>query len=106
MPVSDICSAANWSLFDCPRRGAGGSLNGALWNIGLAAVSLRLDAGELDHLAPLLCFGRNMLSELGWRTGKHDGAQVGKLLLDFWVGERGIDLSVELVDDFGRRAFG
>src|SRR5215475_4263461 len=28
LPVSDICSAANWSLFDCPRRGAGGSPNG------------------------------------------------------------------------------
>src|SRR5262245_43815219 len=23
VPGSDICSAANWSLFDCPRRGAG-----------------------------------------------------------------------------------
>jgi hypothetical protein len=70
------------------------------------SASVRLDVGGPDHLAPLLCFGGNMLSELGWRTGKHDGAQVGKLLLDFWVGERGIDLSVELVDDLGRRVLG
>src|SRR5262245_48751121 len=27
-PTCDICSAANWSLFDRPRRGVGGSPNG------------------------------------------------------------------------------
>src|SRR5215472_17136064 len=73
---------------------------------GAGSNLLRLDVRCSDHLGRFLGFGRNMLSELGWRIGKHDGSQVGKLRLGFRVGERGIDLPVELVDDFGRRAFG
>src|SRR5215813_3799463 len=66
----------------------------------------RLDVGRPDHLAPLLSFGRNMLSELGWRIGKHDGAQVDKLRLDFRVGERGVGFLVELLDDVSRSVLG
>jgi hypothetical protein len=31
--MSDICSAANWSLFDILVEGVGGSRNETLWNI-------------------------------------------------------------------------
>src|SRR4029450_4139455 len=44
-----------------------------MWRAG--SNLLRLDVRGPDHLAPLLGFGGNLLSELGWRTGKHDGAQ-------------------------------
>src|SRR5262249_52710060 len=83
------------------------SPNETLWNISpRSSGSLRLDAGELDHLGPLLGIFGDQLTEVGGRAGKRRAAQVGKLRLDFRVGERGINLPVELVDDFGRRAFG
>ena len=49
-----------------------------LWNIGPLAVSLRLDAGELDHLAPLLGFLGDQLAEVGGRARKHRAAKIGK----------------------------
>jgi hypothetical protein len=50
----------------------------ALRNIGPLAVSLRLDAGELDHLAPLLGFLRDQLAEVGGRHRHRHAAQIGK----------------------------
>jgi len=52
------------------------SRNGALWNIGPVAVSLRLDVGRPDHLTPFLGFLSHQLSEFGWR---HRHGLAGKL---------------------------
>jgi hypothetical protein len=70
------------------------------------AGSICLDACELDHLAPLFGFLSNEFPEIGGRPPKHRAAQVGKLRLDFQIGKRGVNLPVELVDDFGGRVFG
>src|SRR5262245_22326607 len=79
------------------------SPNGALWNIRPAAVSLRLDAGELDHLAPLLGLVDNQLAELGRRSRQRRAAEVGEARPHLGVGERRVDLLVELVHDLGWR---
>jgi hypothetical protein len=58
-------------------RGSAISPNGRLWNVqsGLPG-SLRLDAGELDHPAPLLGFVGDELSKVGRRAGKRCAAEV------------------------------
>src|SRR5262245_53507758 len=66
------------------------------------AELLRLDRCELDHLAPLLDFVDDELAELGGRTRKHRAAQVREPRFHLWVGESGVDLSVELIDELGR----
>src|SRR5262245_33545286 len=71
-----------------------------LWNI---ARSLRLDAGELDYLAPLLGFLRDQLAEVGGRARQRRTPHVGKARLERGVAKRGVDLLVELVDDVGWR---
>src|SRR5262245_60562280 len=47
-----------------PRPGTRRSWNGRLWNVRSFPASVRLDAGELDHLGPLLGFIGDMLGEL------------------------------------------
>src|SRR5262245_29660215 len=74
-----------------------------LWNVGTYPGSLRLDAGELDHLGPLLGFVSDELSEFGRRHRHRHAPKVGEPRLKLGVGEDGIDLSVELLDDLGRR---
>jgi hypothetical protein len=74
------------------------------YGISAGPGSARLGTGELDHLGPLLGFVRNELAELGWRAGKRRAAQVSKPRLDFGIGERRVDLLVQLIDDFGGRA--
>src|SRR5262249_23886112 len=80
-----------------------GSHNGRLWNV--LAGSLRLNARELDHLGQLLGFGSNELSEFGRRHRHRHAPKVGDPRLKLWVGEDGIDLSVELLDDLSGRVF-
>src|SRR6266852_808515 len=63
--------------------------------------SIRLDAGELDYLAPLLDFPRDELSEVGRRARKHRAAEVGKPHLHSGIDQSGVDLLVELIDDLG-----
>ena len=46
------------------------------------------------------------LAEVGGRARKHGAAQIGKPRLNLGIGEGGVDLVVELVDDLGRRALG
>ena len=75
-------------------------------NMECPADQLRLDAGEPDHLAPLLGFVRDELAEVGGRARKHRAAQIGKPRLHLGIGERGVDLPVELVDDLGGRVLG
>src|SRR5262249_45842167 len=79
------------------------SPNGALWNIASGSASLRLDVEGPDDVAPLLRFVGDELAEVGGRTDEGCATQIGKLRLDFRVGERGVDLLVELVDDLGWR---
>src|SRR6516162_6897595 len=78
------------------------SLNGRLWNIRAFAASVRLDACEPHHLAPLLGFVGDQLAEVSGRTRKHRAAEVSKPRFHVEIGEAGVDLLVELVDDLGR----
>src|SRR5262245_43750782 len=82
------------------------SRNETLWKVSLRVRSVRLDAGELDHLAPLLRFVGNELSKVGVRTCEHRTSQVGEALLHVGIGESGIDLLVELLDNLRGCGFG
>ena len=64
---------------------------------------LRLRAGCLDHLAPLLGLVGNHLAEVGRRACHHVRAEFDDALRDLGIGKAGIDLAVELVDDLSRR---
>ena len=64
---------------------------------------LRLDVGELDHLRPPLGLLGDELAELRGRHHQNRAAQVLEPPLDLRIGERGVDLAVEQIDDFGRR---
>src|ERR1700683_4281354 len=68
----------------------------------MSTRSLRLDVRRLDHFGPFLGFIGNELAEIGRRAGKWHGAQSGKARRQRGMGEAGIDLLVELVDDVGR----
>src|SRR5262249_29189400 len=66
-------------------------------------ASLRLDAGEFDHLNPLFGFVGNQLSEVSRRSRQRHAAEVSETGLHLRVVESRVDLLVELVDDLGRR---
>src|SRR4029453_6262014 len=70
------------------------------------AVSVRLDVGRPDHLGPLLGFVGDELAEIGGRADKRRASKVGKPRLHLGIGEAGVDLLVELVDDLRRRVLG
>src|SRR5262249_13174502 len=65
----------------------------------IAARSLQFDVRELDHLAPFLSFISDELAELGRRALKRRATHVGKPRFDLGIGEGGIDLLVELVNN-------
>src|SRR5215472_4655334 len=67
------------------------------------AESLRFDARELHHLAPLLGLFGDELAEVGNRAWKCGGAPLGKTRLHLGIGKGRVDLRVELVDDLGWR---
>src|SRR5499433_3737860 len=79
------------------------SRNGTLWNIRAFPASVRLDACELHHLAPLLGFLGDQLAEVSGRTRKHRAAEVSEPRFHVGIGEASVDLLAELVDDLGRR---
>ena len=62
------------------------------------AASLRLDAGELDHLGPLFGLFHNKLFELGRRHGHRCNTKVGKPPRDTRIGEPGIYHPIEPLD--------
>src|SRR5262249_20361739 len=70
------------------------------------SYSLRLDACELDHLAPLLRFVGDEPAKVCGRDDKRRASKVGKPRLDLGIGEGGVNLSVELVDNFHGRGLG
>src|SRR5262245_27265013 len=77
-------------------NGIYGTLVGSFW----------LDAGELDHLGPFLGLIGDELAEIGRRTGEHGATKLRKPPLDIGIGECGIGLPVELVDDGRGRSLG
>src|SRR5262249_21913542 len=80
------------------------SRNETLWNISPGSSgSLRLDAGGLDHLAPLVDFVGDQRSKVGGRARKRRAAQVEQPGPQLGIGEARIDLLVELVSNLDRR---
>src|ERR1700730_14635474 len=70
------------------------------------AVSLRLDAGKLYHLAPFFGFVGDQLAELSRHPRQRRAADIGEARPHLGVGESRVDLPVERVDDLGRRVPG
>src|SRR5262249_32410668 len=76
-------------------------------NEGVSSALVRLDASELDHLAPLICFVGHEFSE-GGRCHRHRlSSQSNQPRLHSRISKDRVDLIVELVDDrrwcvFGR----
>src|SRR5229473_2093004 len=64
---------------------------------------LWLDTGRADQPAPLVSFAGDELTEFGRRARKGRAAKIGQSCLQFGVGDGGVDLLVELVDDIRRR---
>ena len=63
------------------------------------AASFRLDVSGPDHLGPLLGFLGNERPEIARRATENNAAEVGELSLQLGIGEAGIDLLVEFIDD-------
>jgi hypothetical protein len=59
--------------------------------------SIRLDAGELDNLAPLFGFLGDELANVGGRTRKYRAAEVSKPRPHHGAGKRRVDLLVSLL---------
>ena len=59
-----------------------------------SAGSIRLDACEPHHLAPLLGFLGDQLAEVSGRTRKHRAAEVSEPRFHVGIGEASVDLLV------------
>src|SRR5262245_29008124 len=68
--------------------------------------SLRLDAGGLDHLGPLLGFLGDELSELDWCHRQRHTADFGQARYHFGITQHGIHFAIELLDDVSGRILG
>src|SRR6516165_9253621 len=71
-----------------------------------SGASLRLGTREPDYLAPFLDFVLDELSEIGGRTRNYIAGQVSEARLYPGISETRVNLLVELVDNFARRALG
>src|SRR5258708_4440671 len=69
-------------------------------------MSLRLDVGRSDDLAPFLRLVRDKLFEFDWREHERRAAQIGEARLGFAIAKRCVDLLIEPVDDLRRRLLG
>src|SRR5580704_4819151 len=65
--------------------------------------SLSFDSRGADHLAPTLGLGDDDFAVFRRRQRRRHAAELGKLSLDLRIVQAGIDGSIELVDDLGRR---
>ena len=72
----------------------------------LEVIGLDVCRPRTSNLAPLPGFVGDELAEVGRRERKPYVAKVGKPRLDLGIGEAGIDLLVELVDDFSGVSLG
>src|SRR5262249_49794386 len=79
------------------------SPNETLWNVGRGPPLLRLDVGRPDHLAPLLGLIGDELSELNSAHRHRHVAYLSHPRLDLGFDETGVDLTIERLDDLGRR---
>src|SRR5262249_46884963 len=70
---------------------------------GLASVRLR--AGELHHLGPLLSFLGNQLFKVDGRTPNYYAAQIGNAFSKLGISEARIDLRIKVIDDLRRCGF-
>src|SRR5215475_4882022 len=80
--------------------------NGSYGMSAPSPASVRLDACEPHHLAPLLGFLGDQLAEVSGRTRKHRAAEVSEARFHVGIGKASVDLLVELVDDLHRRVLG
>src|SRR6202022_3489916 len=72
----------------------------ARWRIMLRlSRALEFDTRRSNYLAPFLVFSGEKFSELGGQTSKDNFPPIGNGLLDFGIGEPGIDRLVERADD-------
>jgi hypothetical protein len=69
-----------------------------------ADASFGLEVGGADDLGPLLGLGGDEIAEIRRRARQRRVAEVGELRLDPRIGERGVDLPVDPLDDLGWRA--
>ena len=68
-----------------------------------ARRSLRLNAGKLDHLCPLLRICGDEYPEVGRRANEHRAAEVGDPRFHSRIVEARVNLLVELVNDLSGR---
>src|SRR5262249_49173113 len=68
--------------------------------------SLGLEVGGVDHLSPLLGFFCHERPEIARRATENNAAEGGELSLQLGIGEAGIDLLVEFIDDLIGRVLG
>src|SRR5262249_32348364 len=80
-----------------------GRSNLPLGKLSSSRASFRLDIGGGEHLAPFFRFICNEAAQVGGRAGEQDAAHVGEPRFDLRIGETGIDLGVEALDDHGGR---
>src|SRR5262245_37026838 len=65
-------------------------------------ASTRLGTGELYHPGPFPGFVGDQFAEVGSRAAQDRAAQFSDARLDLGIGQYGVELFVESVDDFGR----
>src|SRR5262245_55830157 len=65
-----------------------------LWNIHAFPASVRLDACEPHHLAPLRGFLGDQLAEVSGRTRKYRAAEVSEPCFHIGIGKSSVDLLV------------
>src|SRR5262245_1033845 len=82
------------------------SLNGRYGILDRVTASVRLDVDGPDDVAPLLGLIRDEPSKVAGREREHVATQVGKPRLELGIGKASVDLLVEQVDYFDRRALG
>src|SRR6516162_10580160 len=71
-----------------------------------ALALVRFEAGEPDDLGPLLSFLVDEPAEVGGRPGEYVAAELAHARLYGRIDERRINLPIETLDDFWRRALG
>src|SRR4030095_3328349 len=71
-----------------------------------ADPSLRLDLRRANNLAPFLGIFDDNSTEILGRAREHGASHVSEARRDFWIGERSIDLGVELANDVDGRVPG
>jgi hypothetical protein len=65
-------------------------------------ASLHPDIGRPDDLSPFFGVFGDKFADVNGRSGKHGRSKIGKPCLDFGIGERRVNLTVELADGLSR----